>query len=81
MLADFGLNIMFYENLPNLFDVSGSKYCAAKLSFGGQTRVLTGICFGREVAARKSCWSISLRFIRLAGSRMRQLFMKLFANG
>ena len=41
----------------------GKVYCLAKAVAGGQTRVETGIYFGIGINARKSCWSISAKFI------------------
>ena len=54
----------------------GRVYCLAKAAAGGHTRVDTGICFGIGVRAKKSCWSISAKFIRFDGSTTKHFLMK-----
>lgn len=60
-------------------DLTGSAYYFAKAEAGGQTSVETGICLGMGTIDRKSCSSISARFIRLFTSTVRHLRIKSFA--
>ena len=58
---------------------AGRVYCLANAAAGGHTRVDTGICFGIGTRERKSCWSISAKFIRFIGSTTRHFLMKSLA--
>ena len=68
------------EGLTVVIDArAGSEYCFANAAAGGQTRVDTGICFGIGTSARKSCWSISAKFMRFNGSTTKHFLMKSLA--
>ena len=54
-------------------------YYFAKAVAGGQTRVETGICFGIGTNAKKSCYSISAKFIRFWGSTIKHFLIKSLA--
>ncbi len=67
------------DMLEVIEDLTGSEYCLAKAVAGGHTRVETGIYLGMGTRLRKSCSSISVRFMRLVGSTIRHLRMKSLA--